>query len=124
MFSNQNQPGIGSAKNSGGAGSASLDVGVTPVVNGTAGRVFYEKLDNTLGQVPGFYYGETTTTLSYEDSIRSLSLLIGEKEVVPSVSVPFAGFQGADGALIGWADLTSIGGSEQVFVGYQGVSGF
>lgn len=63
MLSNQNQPGIGSAKSSGG-GSASLDVGVTPVVNGVSGRVFFQGAGDVLQQSSDLFWDQTNSRLS------------------------------------------------------------
>lgn len=101
---------------------SSLKVNASKITDGTAGRIFYEKLDNTLGQVPGFSYDETTTSLSYQDSIRNLGFIIGETEVAPSISIPLLGFSASDGAAISWVDTTSVGGSRRVLIGYADVA--
>lgn len=100
---------------------SALKVNTSKITNGTAGRIFYEKLDNTLGQVPGFSYDETTTTLSYEDDARNLLFFIGETELAPSISIPAIVFYDTNsGANFSVSDATSVGGDISVFLGFQG----
>lgn len=118
MISNQNKPGIGSAKSSG--GSASLDVGVTPVVNGTPTEVLYQKADGTLGQIPGFVYDELTEQLVYQNT--NFRFTIGQTEIAPSIVVPTGGVFDNDNFGFSIIDLTLLGTGINAFIGgqYQG----
>lgn len=114
MLSNQNQPGIGSAKSSGGGG-ALLDVGVTPVLNGTPTEVLYQKADGTLGQIPGFVYDEPTEQLVYQNT--NFSFTIGQIEIAPSVFIPTGSILDNNTFGLGIIDLTSLAQGYQAFIG-------
>lgn len=97
--------------------NSALKVDNSNITEGNTGRIFYEKLDNTLGQVPGFIYDETTTTLSYEDSVRGLFFIVGETQIAPSVFVPTGSILNADNFGFGLVDLSSVGQGVNALVG-------
>lgn len=99
--------------------NSALKVNTSNITGGTSGRIFYEKLDNTLGQVPGFSYDETTTTLAYQDTVRGITFFVGEGEYSPGIYIPIAGTLVEGRGFMGFFDLTTIGSAETFFMGYD-----
>lgn len=98
---------------------SALKVNTSNIVGGTAERIFYEKLDNTLGQVPGFGYSEAQSYLFYYDTTSGLGMGIGQIEVAPSILIPGIVFANSFGASFSVTDATSLGGDVTSFLGFE-----
>ncbi len=102
-----------------------LKVGVTPITGGTTGAVFYEKVDNTFGQITGLQYDDVNKTLSYFDDAVSaeVGMIVGKLEVAPGVFIPYSGFVGENNPMkdmgIAYVDGTYIGAQKTIFLGNQ-----
>lgn len=55
---------IESCYNDGSGGSSDLEVGVTPVLSGTSGRIIYQRSDNTVGQSANLFFDDVNSRLS------------------------------------------------------------
>lgn len=98
-------------------GGGILNVGVTPIANGTPTEILYQKADGTLGQIPGFVYDEPTERLAYQNS--DFRFNIGQTEIAPSIFVPTGSILDNDNFGFGIVDLTSLGPGVQAFIGSQ-----
>ena len=106
-------------------GDGAVTIDTTPITGGTAGAVFYEKVDNTFGQITGFQYDDVNKTLSYFDDVVSpeAGMIVGKLEIVPGVFIPYSGLLGGNNLMtdmgIAYLDATLIGSEKQIFLGKQ-----
>ena len=105
--------------------SSDLIVDTTPIIGGSTGAIFYEKVDNTFGEIMGFQYDDSNKTLSYFDDVVSpeVVMLMGKLEIVPGVFIPYSGFGEGNNPMtdmgIAYLDATLIGSEKQIFLGKQ-----
>ena len=105
--------------------SSDLIVDTTPITGGSTGAIFYEKVDNTFGEIMGFQYDDSHKTLSYFDDVVSpeAGMLVGKWEIMPGVFIPYSGLFGGNNPMtdmgIAYFDATSIGGGKLIFLGKQ-----
>jgi len=66
------------------AGSSDIEIGVTPIISGTAGRVLYEKSDNTVTESAAMTFDPTTNTFVITGTASDVTL-------APKISLGFAG---------------------------------
>ena len=106
-------------------GDGAVTIDTTPILGGSTGAIFYEKVDNTFGEIMGFQYDDSHKTLSYFDDVVSpeVVMLMGKLEVVPGVFIPYSGFGEGNNPMtdmgIAYLDATLIGGGKQIFLGKQ-----
>lgn len=106
-------------------GDGTVTIDTTPITGGTTGAVFYEKVDNTFGQIMGLQYDDVNKTLSYLDDVVSpeVAMLMGKLEIMPGVFIPYIGFGEGNNPMtdmgIGYLDGTLIGAEKQIFLGKQ-----
>ena len=105
--------------------SSDLIIDTTPITGGSTGAIFYEKVDNTFGEIMGFQYDDSNKTLSYFDDVVSpeVVMLMGKLEIVPGVFIPYSGFGEGNNPMtdmgIAYLDATLIGDEKQIFLGKQ-----
>jgi len=101
-----------------------LKVDTSSIINGTPKTIFYEKLDNTLGEILGFTYDDATQTLAYQNDMLAptVGMTLGQLEVSPGIFVPYSGFTemgSASPMAIGYVDASVLGGDKSIFLGKQ-----
>ena len=105
--------------------SSDLTIDTTPITGGSTGAIFYEKVDNTFGEIIGFQYDDSNKTLSYFDDVVSpeVVMIVGKLEVAPGVFIPYSGFGEGNNPMtdmgIAYLDATLIGAEKQIFLGKQ-----
>ena len=106
-------------------GDGAVTIDTTPIIGGSTGAIFYEKVDHTFGEIMGFQYDDSHKTLSYFDDVVSpeVVMLMGKLEIVPGVFIPYSGFGEGNNPMtdmgIAYLDATLIGSEKQIFLGKQ-----
>ena len=106
-------------------GDGTVTIDTTPITGGSTGAIFYEKVDNTFGEIMGFQYDDSIKTLSYFDDLVSpeVGMLVGKLEIMPGVFIPYSGLLGGNNPMtdmgIAYLDATLIGAQKTIFLGNQ-----